>query len=223
MKRRDFFKIMGIASGAALTACKVNNADEKLLPYLVPPEEGIIPGIPRYARSTCMECPANCGLNIKIREDKPVQVPVADASFIAAFDIDGFLLGTAVPARIMGYQDTIRMLFGYDPGAEALTGFVVLESRETPGLGSKIGTDPAFLASLTGLDVQLVGNRLAHPVTLATWGQTREPWQVDGITGATVSANAVIQAINDAAPEFEAIRRHLAALRSTSKQEPSRD
>lgn len=74
MKRRDFFKIMGIASGAALTACKVNNADEKLLPYLVPPEEDIIPGIPRYARSTCMECPALCGLNIKIREDKPVKL-----------------------------------------------------------------------------------------------------------------------------------------------------
>ena len=74
MKRRDFFKIMGIASGAALTACKVNNADEKLLPYLVPPEDGIIPGIPRYARGTCMECPAHCGLNIKIREDKPIKL-----------------------------------------------------------------------------------------------------------------------------------------------------
>jgi molybdopterin-containing oxidoreductase family iron-sulfur binding subunit len=65
---------MGIASGAALTACNVNNADEKLLPYLVPPEDGVIPGVPRYARSTCMECPANCGLNIKIREDKPVKL-----------------------------------------------------------------------------------------------------------------------------------------------------
>lgn len=74
MKRRDFFKIMGIASGAALTACKVNNADEKLLPYLVPPEDDIIPGVPRYARSTCMECPAHCGLNIKIREDKPIKL-----------------------------------------------------------------------------------------------------------------------------------------------------
>lgn len=74
MKRRDFFKVMGIASGAALSACKVNNADKKLLPYLVPPEEGIIPGIPRYVRSTCMECPAHCGINIKIRDDKPVKL-----------------------------------------------------------------------------------------------------------------------------------------------------
>ena len=65
---------MGIASGAALTACKVDNADRKLLPYLVPPEEGIIPGVPRYIRSTCMECPALCGINIKVRDDKPVKL-----------------------------------------------------------------------------------------------------------------------------------------------------
>jgi Fe-S-cluster-containing dehydrogenase component len=74
MKRRDFFKMMGIASGAALAACNANNADRKLLPYLVPPEEGIIPGIPHYKQSTCMECPANCGLKIKIRDDKPVKL-----------------------------------------------------------------------------------------------------------------------------------------------------
>lgn len=74
MKRRDFFRIMGIASGAAISACSVNDADKKMLPYLVPPEEGIIPGVPRYIRSTCMECPAHCGLNIKIREHQPVKL-----------------------------------------------------------------------------------------------------------------------------------------------------
>jgi len=74
MKRRDFFRVMGIASGAALTACKVDNADRKLLPYLVPPEDGIIPGTPRYVRSTCTECPALCGIDIKIRDHKPVKL-----------------------------------------------------------------------------------------------------------------------------------------------------
>lgn len=74
MKRRDFFRIMGIASGAALTACNANDADRKLLPYLVPPEDEIIPGMPHYVTGTCMECPAQCGIQIKIREDKPVKL-----------------------------------------------------------------------------------------------------------------------------------------------------
>ena len=89
----------------------------------------------------------------------------------------------------------------------------MLQSRETPGLGSKIGTDPDFLASLTGLDVSLAGPALANRVTLTASGATPAPWQVDGITGATVSSKAVIQAINDAAPALAAIRAQLPALK----------
>ncbi|MCU0284993.1 MAG: 4Fe-4S dicluster domain-containing protein [Acidobacteria bacterium] len=74
MKRRDFFKLIGVTSGAALSACKVDNIDRKVLPYLMPPEEGIIPGIPRYVRSTCLECPAHCGLVVKLFDDHPIKL-----------------------------------------------------------------------------------------------------------------------------------------------------
>ncbi len=74
MKRREFFKWLGTASAAGLSACKVKDADKKLLPYLVPLEEGLLPGIPRYVRTTCMECPALCGLNVKIRDDIPIKL-----------------------------------------------------------------------------------------------------------------------------------------------------
>ena len=97
------------------------------------------------------------------------------------------LVGVAVPASIMGYQDTIGMLFGYDPEQQRLTGFAVLQSRETPGLGSKIGTDPAFLASLNDLDVTLEDAKLKTRVALAGRSAERRPHEVDGVTGATVS------------------------------------
>ncbi|MGE5340532.1 MAG: 4Fe-4S dicluster domain-containing protein [Candidatus Omnitrophota bacterium] len=74
MKRREFFKLMGLTAGAALTACTTNDADKKILPYLVPPEDGIIPGVARYIRSTCTECPAHCGLDVKIRDDQPIKL-----------------------------------------------------------------------------------------------------------------------------------------------------
>ena len=67
MKRRDFFKIMGIASGAAIAACN-NNSDQKLLPYLVPPDDGIIPGVSHSVSSTCTECSAHCGLHVTVRD-----------------------------------------------------------------------------------------------------------------------------------------------------------
>jgi electron transport complex protein RnfG len=138
---------------------------------------------------------------------------VDEASFIAGYDSSGALVGVGLPASIMGYQDNIGMLFGYDPVGERLTGFVVLESRETPGLGSKIGTASAFLRSLSALDVRLDGTTLANAVTLTTRGTERRPYEVDGVTGATVSSRAVVQAINNTAARLAAIRARLGALR----------
>ena len=61
------------------------------------------------------------------------------------------------PTRIrgMGYQDFIRLLYGYSFDAEAIVGVRILESRETPGLGDRIETDPEFVNNFLGLDVSL--------------------------------------------------------------------
>jgi electron transport complex protein RnfG len=146
--------------------------------------------------------------------DELTATAIDRATLVAGYDDTGFI-GVALPASIMGYQDSIRMLLGYDPHNQQLTGFAVLESRETPGLGSKIATDEAFLDSLHTLDVTVDAKRLINPVTLATRGSDRTRYQVDGITGATVSSRAVVAAINGAAPQLAAIRGHLQALRDT--------
>lgn len=148
----------------------------------------------------------------RLGDDALAAVAAAEADAIAGYDDGGRLIGVALPAGVMGYQDRIDMLLGYDPQRQRLTGFAVLQSRETPGLGSKIGTDPAFLASLGSLDVGLDGTALARPVTLAARGAARRAHQVDGITGATVSSKAVVRAVNLAAPQFAALRARLTAL-----------
>ena len=73
MKRRDFFKLTALASGAVVSACN-SKLDEKILPYLVPPEDGIIPGESSFVRSTCSSCPANCGIEIKVSDGKAVKL-----------------------------------------------------------------------------------------------------------------------------------------------------
>ena len=75
MKRRDFLKLMGLASSTtAISACGADKGAEKLIPYLVPPDDGTIPGVASYVSSTCTECPANCGIQIKVREELPVKL-----------------------------------------------------------------------------------------------------------------------------------------------------
>ena len=117
----------------------------------------------------------------------------AEAIVYAGFDSTGTLTGIAIPAGGQGYADIIRILYGYDPAREAVVGMYVLESKETPGLGDKIEKDPTFRANFEHLDVSLTpdGTALQHTVKPVKSGQKENPWEVDGITGATISSRAI--------------------------------
>jgi len=74
IRRRDLFKV--IAAGGATTAAIAACADkpEKLIPYLLPPENiEFVPGMPLDYATTCMECPANCGMVVKTREARAIK------------------------------------------------------------------------------------------------------------------------------------------------------
>jgi molybdopterin-containing oxidoreductase family iron-sulfur binding subunit len=75
MERREFLQLLGIFSGAAiLPGCGENRNTGKLISYLVPPDEGVVPGEASYLPSTCGECPAGCGLTVRIREGRAVKL-----------------------------------------------------------------------------------------------------------------------------------------------------
>ncbi len=134
----------------------------------------------------------------------------------AGYDAEQRLVGVAVEASGMGYQDVIGVLYGYSPAEEAIIGIQVLESRETPGLGDKIEKDAAFLANFERLDVSLAadGAALAHPIEAVKRGEKEHPWQVDGITGATISSVAIADLLRASAERWvPRIRSHLDQLR----------
>ncbi len=72
LDRRDFLKLVGVGAGAA-AAAGCSDPVEKLIPYVVQPEE-ITPGIPVVYASTCRECAAGCGLHVKTREARPIKL-----------------------------------------------------------------------------------------------------------------------------------------------------
>jgi electron transport complex protein RnfG len=111
----------------------------------------------------------------------------------AGFDEKRQLVGIAIATQGMGYQDVISILYGYDPGRQQIIGMEVLESKETPGLGDKIEKDPVFTANFVALDVRVAagGASLAHSLELVKPGQKTEPWQIDSISGATISSAAI--------------------------------
>lgn len=122
----------------------------------------------------------------------------------AGYDADQGLVGLAVEAHGMGYQDVIRLIYGYSPEENAIVGIRVLESKETPGLGDKIETDADFLENFQRLDVSLSEDQstLAHAIVPVKHGEKANPWEVDGITGATISSEAVADILDESAQRW---------------------
>lgn len=64
MDRRNFFKLVGTASGGAMTGACGKQAEE-IIPLLVPEEE-IVPGVEARHPSVCQECGAGCGIIARV-------------------------------------------------------------------------------------------------------------------------------------------------------------
>lgn len=124
----------------------------------------------------------------------------------AGYDKAGKLLGVVLEASERGYADVISAMYAYDPATQTITGFRVVEMRETPGLGDKIGKDPAFLDNFKKLDT-------SKPITAVKHGTKKNPWEIDAISGATISSRAVgrmlQRGVADMAP---VVTRHLDRL-----------
>ena len=73
IKRRDFLRVVGASgAGATMFGCSTENV-EKLIPYVVPPEE-ITPGVATWYASVCGECPAGCGIWVRTREGRAIKL-----------------------------------------------------------------------------------------------------------------------------------------------------
>jgi electron transport complex protein RnfG len=91
----------------------------------------------------------------------------------------------------------------------------VVASRETPGIGDKILVDKNFLANFP-LEAKLTADlkKLANAIVTVKHGSKTHPWEIDAITGATITSRAVGRAINDAAQLLlPRIVPHLSALK----------
>jgi electron transport complex protein RnfG len=142
--------------------------------------------------------------------------PANAIRFYAGYTTDGKLAGIAAEASSAGYADQVRVLYGYDPEKQVITGIGVVAMRETPGIGDKILTDAAFLRNFQALDVQLAQDMqsLAHAVKTVKHGTKQNPWEIDAISGATVTSKAVGRGINSSAQQLlPRLYPHATALR----------
>ena len=72
VKRRDFLKVLGVAGAATSVVGCTSGEVEKLIPYLVSPDN-TVPGVSSHYATTCRECAAGCGLIVEVRDGRAIK------------------------------------------------------------------------------------------------------------------------------------------------------
>lgn len=107
------------------------------------------------------------------------------------------VVGIAFKVEGSGFQGNIAIMVGVDPSFSSITGIKVLEQIETPGLGTKIVEDPSNKINPFWFPEQFVGVILAPQIDMVKNRIPQNPNEVQAISGATITAKAVVRIIND--------------------------
>jgi anaerobic selenocysteine-containing dehydrogenase/Fe-S-cluster-containing dehydrogenase component len=73
VKRRDFLKVLSVGTAATTMLGCTSEKVEKLIPYLVSPDD-TVPGVSTYYASTCRECSAACGIVAETRDGRTIKL-----------------------------------------------------------------------------------------------------------------------------------------------------
>ena len=139
-------------------------------------------------------------------KEKAEEVEIGGRWVLKIFDEKDTHIGWVLRASDMGYSDRIKALLGTDIEVKKITGVYVLDQKETPGLGSKI---------TSSWNRQFVGKSTSPPLVVVKRSTGREN-EIDAISGATISSNALTKIVNDAVKTF---RKDLATYKPPSEQE----
>lgn len=109
--------------------------------------------------------------------------------------------GCVIETVTYGYAGEITMVIGVNNDGK-VTGLVVLEAHETPGLGNKALTDHVFLSqflnSSGSFTIATSGADAFSGATGEAETAAGEEVSVDAISGATVTSKAVARCVNSA-------------------------
>ena len=105
-----------------------------------------------------------------------------------------------------GYGGDVGLMVGVNINDDTLAGVGVTTHAETPGVGARAKTDPAFAAQFKGM-----------PFT-GEFKVKTEGGQVDALSGATITSRAVSDAVTDAVEIYARLKPQLAdQLKTFSK------
>ena len=137
-----------------------------------------------YAQSVETAVPLAGAEEIPVSPDEAQRYHVLSAA--RGLDAAGRVSGYVVVTTRQGYKSEIKVQSTFTADGDTLAGIKVLSQQETEYLGARIATE-SFAAGFTGRRMPL---KLTDSAALGS--------PVDGLSGSTISAQAVVDAVNDA-------------------------
>ncbi|WP_320007941.1 RnfABCDGE type electron transport complex subunit G [Maridesulfovibrio sp.] len=109
---------------------------------------------------------------------------------------NGRLRGLAIETFAKGYGGDVGVMVGFNVGRESLSGIGITTMKETPGVGAKVARH--------GFTSQFKEH--SYSVELSAKGGS-----IDGISGATISSTATVEAVKQAIEIFKKIKPQIKA------------
>lgn len=125
--------------------------------------------------------------------------PMKDAGFevYKVFDKADKSVGYSLVYSGNGFQGKIKIMIGLTEDLNKITSIEILEQSETPGLGTKI-LEPPYKDQFNGL--------IPNPsIKLVKGIEPSNPNEVQAITGATISARAVVTIVNEGINKLKSV------------------
>jgi len=183
--------VLCVASGSLLAAVK-NGTNERI-------ENQVLNFVKGPAIRSIMEGAANDPISDRFS----LKVGEKDQSFFVGV-FDGEATSVAFETVGKGYGGDVGLMVGIDVKNGELLGVGVTTHAETPGMGALAKDDPKFSAQFKGLPLQ---------DKYAVGGG-----QINAISGATITSNAVCQAASDAVKIFKELKPQLSEkMKATAK------
>ena len=111
---------------------------------------------------------------------------------------DGKVVGVAFTSISMGYVGPITIMMGIDLTGE-IAGIEILGHSETPGLGANIENPKLFRNQFKGKSQDGSPSR---ELEVLRQRKAENNWEIEALTGATISTRAVVKALNDGLAMF---------------------